>query len=130
MVAKFRQTSVRIRVEGVNRDSGAIKESYGTGVIVSDRGHVLTNHHVVELGVEFIDKAFGGSIGSGTVSPMPMRLIDVESTHDLALLQFNNTAMVYQGAPIGRSKLPAVPTRNAVGTVRTAPMVSSGSPTR
>src|SRR5437773_2262120 len=102
VVAKFRQTSVRIRVEGVNRDSGAIKESYGTGVIVSDRGYVLTNYHVVDLGLEFIDKAFGGSIGSGTASTMPMRLIDVEPTHDLALLQFNNTAMIYQAAPIGK----------------------------
>ena len=101
VVAKFRQTSVRVRVEGVNRNTGAVKQSFGSGVIVSDKGHVLTNHHVVEIGTEFIDRIFHGSIGSGTEQPMPMRLIDVEPTHDLALLQFNNTAMRYQAAPIG-----------------------------
>ncbi|NOT25553.1 MAG: trypsin-like peptidase domain-containing protein [Acidobacteria bacterium] len=99
VVAKFRQTSVRIRVEGVDRNSGAIRESFGSGVIVSERGHVLTNYHVVDLGTEFIDRAFGGSIGSGTVPPVPMRLVDAEPTHDLALLQFNNTAVVYEAAP-------------------------------
>ena len=102
VVSKFRQTSVRIRVEGVNRETGAVKESHGSGVIVSDRGHVLTNYHVIDLGTDFIDKVYGGSIGSGAAPLMPMRLIDVDSTPDLALLQFNNTAMVYQAAPIGK----------------------------
>jgi S1-C subfamily serine protease len=63
---------------------------------------VLTNYHVLDLGADFIDKVYAGSIGSGSAPLMPMRLIDVDSTPDLALLQFNNTAMAYQPAPIGK----------------------------
>jgi S1-C subfamily serine protease len=106
--SKFRQTSVRIRVEGVNRDTGAVTESHGSGVIVSDRGHVLTNYHVIDLGTDFIDKVYGGSIGGGSAPLMPMRLIDVDSTPDLALLQFNNTARSIRQHRLGRSKPPAL----------------------
>lgn len=101
VVARFRRASVSLQVEGVNRSSGAVVRSAGSGVIVSDRGHVLTNKHVIQLGDEFIDVTVGGSVGSRVAPVAPMRIIDVDASQDLALLQFNNTGVTYEAASIG-----------------------------
>lgn len=100
-VAKFRQASVRIRVEGTLETTGEIKRSNGTGVVVSSDGFVLTNSHVVNLGRGINNIAIQGSIGSAKSFTTPLSVIADEPGPDLALLKFTNTSQQYAAAPIG-----------------------------
>ena len=76
------------------------KSSQGTGFFVSDKGHILTNHHVIE-GCTKIDVT---RIGQASVSA---RLIASDKTNDLAILssevRFSDVPPLYVRARIGDS---------------------------
>src|SRR5690606_2332860 len=58
--------------------------SLGSGVIVSDKGHVLTSLHVIE-GAEDIEVRFGDTTSQTFISAA--RVIGTDPNTDLALLQ-------------------------------------------
>jgi S1-C subfamily serine protease len=98
---ELRATTVRLHVEATVLATGAIRESFGTGVIVSVRGHVLTNNHVVSPGPDTGQLKIRGSIGSKSASAAPLQVLAQNEHQDLALLQFENSGIDYNAAPIG-----------------------------
>lgn len=74
---------------GPNRETRRVSEDdlgvrmtsgQGSGIIVSERGHILTNHHVLEGGVEV-------TVYLPDQRVLPAEIIGVDRTTDLALLQ-------------------------------------------
>jgi len=78
-VQKTRASIVTIKVEK-KTDAGARKEIVGTGIIVDERGYVITNYHVVAGGdhvrVHFVD-------GSDLLA----HVLKEDPSHDLAVLR-------------------------------------------
>lgn len=69
-------------------DSGMrITTGQGSGIIVSERGHILTNHHVLEGGVEI-------TVYLPDQRVLPAEIIGVDRTTDLALLQVDATDLI------------------------------------
>ncbi len=73
--------------------------SLGSGVIVSNEGHVLTSLHVIE-GAEDIEVRFGDNTAKTIITPA--RLIGSDSSTDLALLKIDALALP-RPIPIGSS---------------------------
>lgn len=73
--------------------------SLGSGVIVSDEGHVLTSLHVIE-GAEDIEVRYGDNTSKTIISPA--RLIGFDSNTDLALLKIDSLD-IPRPIPIGSS---------------------------
>jgi serine protease Do len=81
-VQKTRAGIVSIKVE--RRGSWGRKEVGGTGVIVDERGYVVTNRHVVASGSQILVRlAEGGEVAAEVV-------VD-DSRHDLAVLRLSTT---------------------------------------
>jgi Trypsin-like peptidase domain len=102
MVTKYRQSVVYLRVMKTT-NTGEVFETTGTGFVVSDRGHVLTNCHVVEKLLRGADGAVidrpvdsvvvQGAIGSKEGVLENMSFLGCEQPGiDLALLKFKNTS--------------------------------------
>lgn len=73
--------------------------SLGSGVIVSNEGHVLTSLHVIE-GAEDIEVRFGDNTSNTIITPA--RLIGSDTSTDLALLKID-AAQLPRPIPIGSS---------------------------
>lgn len=73
--------------------------SLGSGVIVSNEGHVLTSLHVIE-GAEDIEVRFGDNASKTIISPA--RLIGSDASTDLALLKIDAEELP-RAIPIGSS---------------------------
>jgi S1-C subfamily serine protease len=101
IIAKYRNSVVRLSVTATVKATGAVRESFGTGVIVSGEGHVLTNNHVVDLGDDVEDVRIAGSVASRVAASAPLQLLAQNGNSDLAILQFDNSAIRYSAAPIG-----------------------------
>lgn len=78
------QWSASIRGDGV----------YGSGIVVDERGYVLTNHHVIQgldkIRVQFVDTA-----------ELPAKVVDSDKSLDLALLKVELETPRPSAAPAG-----------------------------
>ena len=72
-----------------------VKNSLGSGVIVSKEGHILTNYHVVANVDEVLVQLNDGR------APVPARLIGGDEATDIAVIQINTTGL--QPLPLGDS---------------------------
>lgn len=102
MVSKFRQSVVYLSVSRTT-ETGAVIQSIGTGFIISNKGHVLTNCHVVDKilrnpdGSELpaaVDQVT--VLGATASKEAPLEAMSVISCAqagiDFALLKFKNSA--------------------------------------
>ena len=68
-----------------------VKTSYGTGTVISDEGHIVTNYHVVKKGDYFrIVSSSGKVYETGRLSDDSYYLCDLKT--DLAVLKVDNTS--------------------------------------
>src|SRR5438105_8519167 len=94
-VKKTRDAIVSIKAEKRRGRSG--KEVVGTGVIVDERGYVLTNHHVAAVSDSITVQLADGS-------EYDVKTIADVSSHDLAILRIlgrDDTAPLLQALPLG-----------------------------
>jgi S1-C subfamily serine protease len=85
--AKYRTSTVYIRVERRTGGASNTEVSTGSGCIINEEGYVLTSNHVVpdEEGVISIE----GVIGNKTSPPVPLELKERDPANGLALLKFS-----------------------------------------
>ena len=82
-----------------NLPSERLWDSLGSGVAISDQGHILTALHVIE-GAEDIEVHFNNSQGMNITARA--RLLGADADSDLALLQVDSTELP-PAVPIGSS---------------------------
>lgn len=99
----LRNATVRLHVQATVLATGAVREKFGSGVIVSKFGHVLTNNHVVSAGADTGDLKILGAIGSKAAQHSSLQLLAQNEYQDLALLQFEDDSITYTAAPVGDS---------------------------
>jgi S1-C subfamily serine protease len=114
VVAQGRQAVVQINVQ---KGQGA---GVGSGVIIDQQGHIVTNDHVVSGGQRFSVVLFDGTV-------VPAQLVGVDTADDLAVVKINPPNKMY-AMPIGdSSKLqvgqPVLAMGNPLGITQT---VTSG----
>lgn len=68
----------------------------GSGSVIDDEGHVLTNYHVIE-GADVVTVSFGGD------KTYPARVVGGDPDTDLAVLQVNGAGSAMKVVPIGDS---------------------------
>ena len=72
------------------------QEGSGSGFVYDDRGHIVTNYHVIEgareLHVTFFDE-----------SRVPARVVGFDPSNDLAVIKVDVSADVLRAIPIGSS---------------------------
>ncbi|MCX6967264.1 MAG: trypsin-like peptidase domain-containing protein, partial [Verrucomicrobia bacterium] len=83
------------RRRGTPAPQEAIKNSLGSGVIVSKEGHILTNYHVVANVDEVLVQLNDGR------APFPARLVGGDETSDIALIKINAKGL--RPLPLGDS---------------------------
>jgi serine protease Do len=92
-VQKTRASIVSVKAE--KKGSWGRKETGGTGVIVDERGFVVTNHHVVAAADRVLVHLADGSELAATITAEDAR-------HDLAVLKLSTTRKL-QALPFGTS---------------------------
>lgn len=103
VVAGFRQSVVYLNVSRTT-NTGAVVQSVGTGFIVSAKGHILTNCHVVDKVLRdgkgsvlptTVDKVtITGAVASKEAFQESVSFLSCEQPgFDLALLKFKNSAL-------------------------------------
>lgn len=92
---------VGITTKGLQRSFFGVSEVQGTGsgIIVDDRGYILTNAHVVKLNNQVVDKCTVALNNNETVEGKP---VWVDTTIDIALVKIN-TKTKLQAATLGNS---------------------------
>lgn len=117
MVARYRPSTVFLKVTKTT-STGEVVEDYGTGFVVSERGHVLTSCHAVnnrvlddagnDTGKTVDEVLVQGASASREEALEGMALITcAQPPIDLALLKFRNTARRRVPAPISAFEPPA-----------------------
>lgn len=89
VIAQDRQAVVQINVQ--KGQGGGV----GSGVIIDQQGHIVTNDHVVSGGQRFSVALFDGTL-------LPAQLVGVDSADDLAVVKINPPRKVYS-MPFGDS---------------------------
>jgi S1-C subfamily serine protease len=89
VIAQDRQAVVQINVQ---KGQGA---GVGSGVIIDQQGHIVTNDHVVSGGQRFSVALFDGTL-------LPAQLVGVDSADDLAVVKINPPRKIY-AMPLGDS---------------------------
>jgi S1-C subfamily serine protease len=97
----YRKAVVHIKVEKTHKITGAIDEVEGTGLIVSPRGYLITNNHVVQQDADIDHIDITGAIASRDRLHTTLLPIAHDAQLDLALLQFKDSSEVYQRVQIG-----------------------------
>jgi serine protease Do len=92
-VQKTRAGIVSVKAE--KKGSWGRKETGGTGVIVDERGYVVTNHHVVA-------SADRVTVHLADGSELAAAIVIEDASHDLAVLRLSTTRKL-QALPIGTS---------------------------
>ena len=113
VAAKYRSSAVFLAVNKTTA-TGEFVTEYGTGFVVTEKGHVLTSCHVVDKKIlnddgstrnVIVDSVeVKGAIGSraGALEPISM-LRCAQGGADLALLKFKNTALRRFPVPVANS---------------------------
>ena len=73
----------------------------GSGSVIDDQGHVLTNYHVIE-GADVVTVSFGGE------KTYPARVVGGDADTDLAVIQVNAPREMFKVVPMGDSERLAV----------------------
>nr|MDQ5836694.1 trypsin-like peptidase domain-containing protein [Acidobacteriota bacterium] len=73
----------------------------GSGSVIDDQGHVLTNYHVIE-GADVVTVSFGGE------KTYPARVVGGDADTDLAVIQVNAPRELFKVVPMGDSERLAV----------------------
>lgn len=89
VIARDRQAVVQINVQA--GQGGAV----GSGVIIDQQGHIVTNDHVVSGGQKFSVVLFDGT-------SLPAQLVGTDSADDLAVVKINPSSKIY-AMPLGDS---------------------------
>ncbi|MFP2911442.1 S1C family serine protease [Pyxidicoccus sp. 3LFB2] len=76
------------QVRIIERRSGT-RSSIGSAFFVSAAGHAVTNYHVVSDVVIHPDDYTAELVLRGGAEPVPVRLVDVDVVHDLAVIQLD-----------------------------------------
>ncbi|WP_164013981.1 S1C family serine protease [Pyxidicoccus trucidator] len=76
------------QVRIIERRSGT-RSSIGSAFFVSAAGHAVTNYHVVSDVVIHPEDYTAELVLSGGAEPVPVRLVDVDVVHDLAVIQLD-----------------------------------------
>ena len=103
VVARERGAAVFIHVKKTLKGTGAVEERFGTGVVISPSGYVLTSRHVIEADNRVDEIDIGGLIGSRKANgccSSDLRVV-AKNEHDVALLKFEDTSKIYKYVPIG-----------------------------
>ncbi len=87
---------VSIRATAPAATSGDVLQSIGSGLIVSRRGHILTNYHVVKNADRILVCIYGRQ------TTYPARVVDYHPSSDLTLLQID-APEIPDPAPLGDS---------------------------
>ncbi|HLP18791.1 MAG TPA: serine protease [Chitinophagales bacterium] len=97
-VVKFEENKRRPIIRGgEDKDDGP---KQGTGFLVSKKGYVITNYHVISNAKTVQLKGVGGDFS--TLYGMEVVAVDVDN--DFALLRFKNQALVFEEPPYAISK--------------------------
>jgi len=117
LVAKVEPSIVSIDVKGQGT------EDQGTGMIITPKGYVITNNHVIAAAVN------GGTITvtrSGSTKSMPATLIGTNPIDDVALIRINNVSGL-PAVTFGNSN--ALVVGDAVVAIGNALGLAAGTPT-
>jgi putative serine protease PepD len=92
------KSTVTLAVTGSDPRSGRTGQSTGSGVIMRDDGHILTNNHVVAIAAD------GGSVQIQLPdgSTRPAKVVGTDPTNDLAVVKLDDSSGV-QAATFGDS---------------------------
>jgi len=116
-VVKFEENRRNPIVPGsIDKDDGP---KQGTGFLISKKGYVITNYHVISNAKTIQLKGVGGDFS--TLYGMEVVAVDVDN--DLALLRFKNQALVLEEPPYTISK--ASSTQGAKAFVLGYPMAKA-----
>ena len=99
------------------------EEDQGTGMIISKRGLVVTNNHVIAAAVN------GGTITvtrSGTTKSLPATLVGTNPVDDVALIRIDNASNL---VPVTFGNSNALETGDAVVAIGNALGLAAGTPT-
>ncbi len=102
---------------------GSGEEDQGTGMIISKRGLVVTNNHVIAAAVN------GGTITvtrSGSTKSEPATLVGTNPVDDVALIRINNASNL---PPVTFGNSNALQTGDAVVAIGNALGLAAGTPT-
>jgi len=115
-------TEARI-VTDLQGNPAQVPQGAGTGIVIDDQGHILTNYHVIAAGQVFVVTAADGVDRKASV-------VGTAPHHDLALLQVQDTHGLVP-IPLGSSEAmrvgnPVVAIGNALALDATTPTVSAG----
>jgi S1-C subfamily serine protease len=99
VVKANRPSVVYVKVEKADEQTGAVTEVSGTGFVVG-KGFVLTAQHVV-AGGKGIQVKVSGATASAAANPEPMEVLAENSSSDVAILRFKNTATPRQVVKLG-----------------------------
>jgi serine protease Do len=94
IVRQLRPSVVQVLTEGANQDIfGQLQPSQGigTGVIIDDEGHIITNNHVVRLGGETIASQITVTLSDGSTEDA--EVVGTDPQTDLAVLKIDATAL-------------------------------------
>jgi S1-C subfamily serine protease len=117
LVQKVEPSIVSIDVKGQGT------EDQGTGMIISSKGYVITNNHVIAAAVH------GGSITvtrTGSTKSLPATLIGTNPIDDVALIKINNASGL-PAVTFGNST--ALVVGDAVVAIGNALGLAAGTPT-
>ncbi len=89
-------TRVAVRADPFRRNFLEIPEGTGSGMVWDERGHIVTNYHVIE-------GASGARVTLSDGSTWPARLVGVAPSKDLAVLRIEAPADRLHRLPIGTS---------------------------
>ena len=99
-VIKFEENQGDMIVKGGNPDEDGDGPKQGTGFLISKKGYVLTNYHVISNTKTIQVKGVGGDFS--TLYGVDVVAVDVNN--DLALLKFKNPNILFDEIPFSISK--------------------------
>ncbi len=94
IVRRLRPSVVQVLTEGANQDIfGQLQPSQGigTGVIIDEEGHIITNNHVVRLGGDTIASRITVSLSDGRTASA--EVVGTDPQTDLAVLKVDLTGL-------------------------------------
>jgi S1-C subfamily serine protease len=103
-VIKFEENDGNKIVTGGNPDDDGDGPKQGTGFLISKKGYVLTNYHVISNTKTIQVKGVGGDFS--TLYGVDVVAVDVNN--DLALLKFKNPNILFEEIPYSLSKSSSV----------------------
>jgi len=99
--SSFNHGVVNITVKKTKKETGEVIEVRGTGFIVSPQGFVITADHLVSRDTTIDDVLIEGNIGSKYAAGSALKVIEENSSADIAMLRFLDTSRSYAPVRLG-----------------------------